>query len=70
MSFTEWSNEKKKREKEEQERQIKENGGGETFSDWSDRKQSKNVNQDYINSYIQNAETFFKDAENAFKNIL
>ena len=68
MSFAEWSNEKKKREEEEQEKRRSENtkaatGLSTSFSEWSNKKVIGKVNQDYINTFINDANTFLGSAE-------
>ena len=69
MSFSEWSNAKKKRVRDEQETQNVQNTkavSGGTFSEWSNKKISSQINQDYIKSFMSEADSYFSDVEKEY----
>ena len=62
MSFSDWSNEKRKKKAD--------NGtssGG--FSDWSKQKKSKNVNNDYIKTFFTEANDFLSGSQERYKGV-
>ena len=69
MSFTDWLNEKKKKE-EEQNSNIPSTSNSSndapSFSQWLYKKKSSNVDQNYINAYISDANAFFNTAQSAY----
>lgn len=72
MSFTDWVNEKKKKEEEEgkQTRSVSTPLNVESFSDWVNiKKESTQVNQDYINSFLTDAKGYLDTAESDYSKI-
>jgi hypothetical protein len=64
MSFESWSNEKKKKKEEEQTQKKTV-----SFDEWSDKKVVNSVDQDYINTFITDANNFFSTVENDYNSI-
>ena len=71
MSFADWSNEKKKREREAiQAKNTQAVLGDKTsFSDWSNSKKVSGIDQDYINAFITDVNKFFSTADDDFKSL-
>ena len=63
MSFSEWSN-KKKKEREQNGSDVSVGKSNDSsFSNWSNNKVASRVNQDYINKFINDANNFLGSAE-------
>ena len=59
MSFSDWSNEKKKKKAE--------NVNSSGFSDWSNKKKARIVNTDYVNTFISDANNFLSTSQKAYE---
>lgn len=72
MSFADWSNEKKRKQKEAQEEANNTQavlGGKTSFSDWSNSKKAESVDEDFINTFIKDANTFLGSIENQYNSV-
>ena len=76
MTFAEWT-EKKKKEKEEASKSnssntVSNNSGTKkemSFDEWSKNKAVERIDQDYINTFIKDANSYFGSAEEDYKNV-
>jgi hypothetical protein len=69
MSFAEWMKQKKKEEEELVANTKAVNGNKITFSEWIKKEKASNVDPNYINTFIKDAEDFLGTSENDFKNL-
>ena len=74
MSFAEWSNSKRKKRQEEQEQIRRSNtqavlGNENSFSAWSNAKMASRVNEDYIKTFLSDANNFLSSAQKDYKGV-
>ena len=68
MSFAEWSENKKKREQEKNIAPVAV-GKNTSFEEWSQEKNSRRVDEAYLNTFISDVNKFFSTVENDYNNL-
>ena len=69
MSFEEWSNKKRKAEQERINNSRSVLGGKTTFSEWSNNKIIDRIDQDYLDAFVTDANSFIGSAEKTYNGI-